>query len=196
MIADITKFITANRSSLDLVLDLVPIPLFVKDREGRYLDCNIAFTEFLHISREQIIGKTAHDLWRKEEADVFARQDAALFESTGLQVYETEITSSKGLTFIVQFHKRTFTDAQGVVQGFLGAIFDITERRRYVTELEEAINRVRSLEGLLPICAWCRRMREEDDTWVPLERFIGARTSASFTHAICPDCAGKLSVKP
>jgi hypothetical protein len=58
-----------------------------------------------------------------------------------------------------------------------------------VEELALALHQVKSMEGLLPICAWCKRMREEDSSWVTLEAYVGARTTASFTHTICPSCA-------
>lgn len=144
MTTDIVEFIHNNRDILDMITDLVPIPLFVKDRAGFYIDCNEAFTEFLSIGREEIIGKSAYDLWKKEEADVFVEKDAALFRQGGLQIYETQITSSRGVLHIVQFHKQIFTDASGVVAGFLGAIFDITEKKK----LEESLAQLATIDEL------------------------------------------------
>jgi DNA-binding response OmpR family regulator len=59
-----------------------------------------------------------------------------------------------------------------------------------VTELEAALARVRSLEGLLPICAHCKRIRHESGQWEPLEELVRASAGAEFTHGICPDCLG------
>jgi len=59
--------------------------------------------------------------------------------------------------------------------------------------MKAALERVHSLEGLLPICAWCKEMRETDSQWVALERYICKRTTASFTHTICPDCAKRMT---
>lgn len=58
-----------------------------------------------------------------------------------------------------------------------------------VEELDKALHQVKSMEGLLPICAWCKRMREDDSSWVTLEEYVATKTSASFTHTICPACA-------
>lgn len=133
----IPEFIKNNRESLDLIMDLMPIPLFIKDRAGKYIDCNQAFTDFLSFSREEIIGKSAYDIWSKNEADMFHAQDEALFEQGGIQIYETNITSSKGVTHIVQFHKQIFTDAAGETAGFLGVIFDITEKKELECSLKK-----------------------------------------------------------
>lgn len=141
---NILEFIKSNRNTLDLIMDLVPIPLFIKDRAGRYIDCNNAFTRFLSFSREEIIGKSVYEIWRKDEADVFFAQDEALYEQGDLQIYEAKITSSDGIIHIVQFHKQVFTDSSGVIAGFLGAIFDITEKK----ELEETLARLATIDEL------------------------------------------------
>lgn len=132
---NIVEFIKSNRNILDLILDLVPIPLFVKDSAGRYIDCNKAFMEVFSFRREDLIGKTVFEIWGKEEADVFFAQDSDLFAQGGLQIYETQITSSQGICYHVQFHKQVFTDSLGATAGFLGAIFDLTAQK----QLEKAL---------------------------------------------------------
>jgi YesN/AraC family two-component response regulator len=47
---------------------------------------------------------------------------------------------------------------------------------------------VKQLEGLLPICSYCRRIRDEDEEWTGIEQYIARRTDANFTHGICPAC--------
>lgn len=57
----------------------------------------------------------------------------------------------------------------------------------------EAAERARDrLEGLLPICAACKRIRDGGDSWVAVEDFVAARSAAEFTHGICPDCQRRL----
>ena len=141
---DIVSFITSNRDVIDRIMDLVPIPLFVKSREGRYIDCNKAFENFMSVRREEIIGKTAYELWSRDEADVFTAQDNGLYDQGGLQTYETDVTSSEGVHHIVQFHKQVFTDSSGTAAGLLGAIFDITEKKR----LESALARLAATDEL------------------------------------------------
>jgi hypothetical protein len=66
------------------------------------------------------------------------------------------------------------------------------EQRRLNTELQVALAEVKKLSGLLPICAWCRRIREGDGAWVQLESYIVRHSEADFTHSICPECAEKV----
>ena len=64
-----------------------------------------------------------------------------------------------------------------------------------VRELEEHVRTIRQLKGLLPICSYCSKIRDEDDQWQPLDWYIHRETGAYFSHTICPDCYEK-HVKP
>jgi CheY-like chemotaxis protein len=57
-----------------------------------------------------------------------------------------------------------------------------------VGELEGALLRIRQLEGILPVCSYCRRIHDADGDWQSLETFLAARSRARFTHDICPTC--------
>jgi len=68
------------------------------------------------------------------------------------------------------------------VIGLQGALAD------RVSDLEEAIANVRQLSGLLPICSYCKKIRDDQNYWQQVEAFVGTRTDATFSHSICPDC--------
>jgi sigma-B regulation protein RsbU (phosphoserine phosphatase) len=57
-----------------------------------------------------------------------------------------------------------------------------------VLALEQALGHVRQLQGLLPICAWCHKIREDGNYWQSVERYVSERSDARFTHTICPEC--------
>jgi integral membrane sensor domain MASE1 len=59
-------------------------------------------------------------------------------------------------------------------------------------DLQEALSQVKQLSGLLPICAWCKAVRDDHDYWHSVEEYISQRTDAQFSHGICPNCAGDL----
>jgi PAS domain S-box-containing protein len=80
----------------------------------------------------------------------------------------------------------------------VGFIQDITERKqsevereRLIGELKAALADVKTLRGLLPICAHCKKIRDDRGYWNRIETFIRERSDAQFTHGICPDCAKK-----
>jgi hypothetical protein len=59
-------------------------------------------------------------------------------------------------------------------------------------ELAKSQEAVRILSGLLPICAWCKKIRDESGSWEQLEAYICDRSQAQFTHGVCPDCAARV----
>jgi len=64
-----------------------------------------------------------------------------------------------------------------------------------VRELEDAIARIKTLQGLLPICSYCKRVRNDGDYWQQVESYISDHSDARFSHGICPDCYESV-VKP
>jgi len=57
-----------------------------------------------------------------------------------------------------------------------------------VAELQQALNNVKTLHGLLPICSYCKRIRGDDQYWQQVEKYIADRSEAQFSHGICPSC--------
>ncbi len=54
------------------------------------------------------------------------------------------------------------------------------------------LNKINILEGMLPICSSCKKIRNDQQQWEPVEQYVSAKTQASFTHSLCPDCLRKL----
>jgi DNA-binding response OmpR family regulator len=69
---------------------------------------------------------------------------------------------------------------------------EIAERKQLISQLREALARVKTLSGLLPICAWCKKIRDDKGYWNHVEAYIADHSEADFTHGICPDCADQL----
>lgn len=66
------------------------------------------------------------------------------------------------------------------------------QRHMLLLEREKALLEVRILRGLLPICASCKKIREDDGCWTQIEGYIRQHSEAKFTHSTCPDCAKRL----
>ncbi len=82
---------------------------------------------------------------------------------------------------------------------FTAVLRDITERKRFeeaqaalVVELQQALNEVKTLSGLIPICANCKKVRDDAGFWQEVETYVRDRTEANFSHSICPDCGQRL----
>jgi len=66
------------------------------------------------------------------------------------------------------------------------------EQSKLISELEKALAEIRTLKGLIPICASCKKIRDDEGYWDHVETYIGKRTDAVFSHGICPECAERL----
>ena len=62
------------------------------------------------------------------------------------------------------------------------------ENAMLIVDLQQALADIKSLEGLIPICAWCHKVRDDAGFWQQIESYVGARTDATFSHGICPAC--------
>ncbi|MEJ2689837.1 MAG: hypothetical protein P8130_07785 [Deltaproteobacteria bacterium] len=83
----------------------------------------------------------------------------------------------------------------GIVESFQ----DITDRKeaeierdKILGELKSALSKVKLLSGFLPICASCKKIRDDKGYWNQIESYIKKHSEAEFSHSICPDCAKKL----
>ena len=86
-----------------------------------------------------------------------------------------------------------FNDDHGDFAGYIGSCIDITENveaRRLI--LREKESEIKQLRGMLPICASCKKIRDDKGYWSQIETYIKKHSEAEFTHGICPECMRKL----
>ncbi len=139
-----------SEAFLGKLLNAIPIPVFYKDREGRYLGFNKAFETFFGETKERLIGKSVFDINPPELAKIYLAKDNELFEEGGIQQYESQVRNAQGTVRNVLFNKAIFDDSQGNPKGLIGAILDITEIRNAEEALKESEERVRAkLEAVL-----------------------------------------------
>jgi PAS domain S-box-containing protein len=128
-----------------LLLDTIPIPVFYKDRHGRYLGFNTSYETFFGLNLKGLIGKTVFDISPPELAEIYYTKDQELFVNGGEQVYSSQVCVADSSVRDVIFHKAAFTDSQGNVCGLVGAILDVTERKRHEEALRENEKTYRSI---------------------------------------------------
>lgn len=184
---------------LQQLINAIPAPVFYKDRDYVYTGCNQSFAKFLGRSADKIVGRTVYDLAPPHLAEVYQVKDRELMENPGVQIYESKVKVGTPEERNVIFHKATYNDAMGNVDGMIGVILDITElrqaeaaREQLIADLKEAVDKVKVLSGFLPICATCKKIRNDSGYWQQIEGYIREHSTAVFSHSICPDCAKKL----
>jgi len=86
----------------------------------------------------------------------------------------------------------SFTVFNGII-GFYAGILKCKklEREELIADLQKALADVRTLSGMLPICAWCKKIRNDEGYWQRIESYMKSHLDLDFTHGICSDCAKK-----
>jgi PAS domain S-box-containing protein len=142
-----------------------------------------------------------HNL-EKESGDLLYRSDEFkyLINKDGfVRALESEWTRYDGTLILVSENTWIVRDINGKVIYYEGFIEDITtrkqaeeEKERLIEQLQSALTEVRTLSGLLPICAHCKSIRDDAGYWYQIEEYLNNNSNAMFSHGICPTCAQKL----
>lgn len=123
---------------LQKLVNSIPAPVYYKNKNGAYLGCNRAFEVFLGKKKAEIIGKTIHDFFPKEIADIHHSMDMELIRHRGKQVFETPIKYADASYHQVVFNKVVFRGMSQDDSVLLGIIWDISERKSLEEELIKA----------------------------------------------------------
>ena len=135
---------------LRTVIEVIPIPINLKDTSCRYMQYNKAFAEFHGIERDAWIGKTVFDLLSADQALVHDATDRKLLECPGEKNYEQRVTTYSGDVRDAVLRKATLVKADGSVAGVVGTIVDVTESRAQQAAIEAAEARLRHITDTVP----------------------------------------------
>lgn len=193
------KVMADKERFLNSLLHAMPVPVFYKDREGIYQGFNKAYEVFFGKNKDQLIGKSVFDISPRELAQIYHTKDKELFDSGGIQHYESRVKNATGEMRDVVFDKSIYTDNNGKTIGLIGTVSDITEqnriekeREKLIDELQNALAEIKTLKGIVPICSNCKKIRDDEGYWNILESYIQQHSDASFSHSICPECSDAL----
>ena len=138
-----------SRNYLDQIINAIADPIFVKDRQHRWVLLNNAHNNFFGRDAKELLGKTDYDFFPRSEADVFWSKDEAVF-TTGLpNINEEHFTDAKGKVYTIVTKKSLYTNEKGE-KFIVGIIRDITERNQTEEAVEESRQMLRSVLDTIP----------------------------------------------
>ena len=147
------------------------------------------------------------DFLRKKNFDIVIA-DLGLPDSLGVETFLSLHELYPEIPMIVltglDDHKTALKAVQGGAQDYLvkgkidtnlltRSIQYAIERQKLITQLEKSLKEIKTLRGLLPMCAWCKKIRDDKGYWQELESYVRKHTDTAFTHGICPDCMKKIN---
>ncbi len=179
---------------LKTVLDTVQAGIIVIDPKTHMIvGVNAAAGKMVGAPRQQILGSVCHQYICLDEPGHCTVTDLGqtLHDAEGML-----ITAAGGRVPVL---KTVVTIVLSGREHLLESFLDITRRKqaeeeqgRLIRELQEALAKVKTLSGLLPICASCKSIRDDKGYWQQIEAYVRQHSEAEFSHSLCPACAKKL----
>jgi len=173
----------------DAIFDDMDDSVIVIDKRMRIIDINPAAESTLSCDRTAVIGQSIHDLSLAGEKGLLG----SYFNSEESR----DEFSINGMVFDTSVSR--LARKRGQSNGWLLVMRDISKRRqmeeeqkKLISDLQAAYNKVNTLSGLLPICANCKKIRDDKGYWHTVEVYVRDHSNAEFSHGICPDCLQEL----
>ena len=177
---------TRARNEFSDLIESIPDGFQAFDPNFRLTFMNRASENMLERSAEEMLGKMIWDQFPELDPEMERLVRRVMLKRTrgSCEVYYSRF----GRWF--SFHVNPFRDGISVLFRDISEQKNAEgERERLIRELRAALANVRTLRGLIPICAWCKRIRNDRGYWEQLELYIKGHSEADFTHGMCPDCA-------
>jgi signal transduction histidine kinase len=183
-----------ERAKTESIIAAIGDGISIQDR-----DLIITYQNDIHISffGDQK-GKKCHQAYNQEET--------SCDECPVLCSFDDGVIHSKEMTFATATKTSFFEitasplrDAGGHIIAGIEVVRNVDQRKKMeqeretlINDLQEALANIKTLRGLIPICAACKKIRDDKGYWNQIESYIRAHSDAEFSHGICPDCAKRL----
>jgi len=200
-IADITerKRAEGTKARLAAIVESSDDAIIGKTLDGIVISWNSGAERIFGYTAEEVLGQPVTMLIPPDRLDEEPPIIDRLRRGERIEHFETVRRRKDGEEVDVSLTISSIKDETGKIIGISKIARDITERQhakeereRLILDLTDALAQVKTMKGLLPICASCKKIRTDEGYWKNIEAYIEEHSEASFTHGICQDCAQKL----
>lgn len=179
--------------------DFAAIGMALVAPNGQWLQVNRSVCEITGYTADELLSRTFQDITHPDDL----RTDLAFVHQMlagEIRTYQMEkrYFHKAGHVVWILLSVSLVHDAHGAPLYFISQIQDISQRKRaeeeresLIQKLQEALATVKTLRGLLPVCAWCKDVRNDEGYWKHLAVHVQDMLDVTFTHGICPTCAQK-----
>jgi PAS domain S-box-containing protein len=133
-----------------------------------------------------------------EDRELIQRRVEQILEGNDISPIEHRILRKDGQLRWVRDNIILYRDNSGTLLSYDGVVKDITERKladeereKLINELKDALAKIKTLSGMLPICSYCKKIRDDKGYWDQVDSYISKHTDTVFSHGMCPECAKK-----
>ncbi len=184
-----THLLPPSLEQYAVLVEQAPFLIWRADPEGLCDYFNARWLDFTGRTLAQELGNGWAEGVHPEDLDRCFTHYRDHFDRRAVFEMEYRLRRADG-TYRWLFDRGTpFFEPDGTFAGYIGSCIDVTDRVEAQQALAEAqAAQIRTLEGLLPICMLCKKIKNDEGYWEVLEQYIHAHSEASFSHGICPEC--------
>jgi len=171
------------------------VMLVIDPENGEIIDANLAAAEFYGYSKNELKSLKITDINILSQHQVYEEMEAARSQKRNYFNFKHKLKNGIIRDVEVYCGPVNLLDRQLLYS----IIHDVTEKNRLADErddlivkLEKAFIEIKSLHGIIPICANCKKIRDDQGYWTQLETFLREHSDADFTHSLCPECVRAL----
>ena len=186
--------LSQSKDYLSVLFDSTLNGIMVIDAETHMItDVNVTATKLIGLPKDKIIGQECHRFVCPAE------KGSCPIADLGQTIDESErtlLTSNDESKSIIKTVKQlSFDDKEYYIESFIDISDRKTvemEREGLISELQKALDEIKTLKGIVPICSNCKKIRDDKGFWNYLESYIESHSDASFSHSMCPECSDEF----
>jgi PAS domain S-box-containing protein len=168
----------------------------IRDADGCLRYANPSFYRIMGYKEDTVIGSTCFDLLHPEDRETVLSALGDFSKSPGARGtirYRARHANGAWITFeVVAYNMLDHPVIRGLVingRDISDRTHDHAGKDQLISELQTTLANLETLTGILTICASCKKVHDEDDTWQQIETYIRDRSQLEFSHGMCPECA-------
>jgi two-component system, NtrC family, sensor kinase len=176
-----------ERRFFDLSIDMLCVLRF----DGYFVRLNPAWEKTLGFTRDELMARRFIEFVHPDDRERTLGQNRDVRGGGQARLFENRYLCKDGSFRWLLWNSTSDAARQviyGVARDVTGRKLAEEERERLLRDLQAAVAEAKTLRAFIPICAYCKRIRDDDDYWQSVEAYISTHTNAQFSHGICPAC--------
>jgi len=194
---DMNEKLQEANIQLSLLFNFTPVIICTAGTDGYFKGVNPTMVKTLGFSEEELLSRPLLDLVHPEDKHPVKKKSNIKIDGRSIYTFQNRYQCKDGSYRLLEW---TTTSA---VDGILYASAkDITERKlaeeereKLIHELQKALDEIKTLQGIIPICMYCKKIKSDKGVWDQLEVYLSEHSDADFSHGCCPECYKKLIEK-
>ncbi len=189
------KVLRESEKKYRTLVENIDVGVTIIDPDLNIIFANNTVGKWFDKSSEEFIGKKCYQEFEKKSQPCSNCPGLKVLETGQPCEIESEGVREDGSRFTVRDKAFPIYGEHGKIIGFNEIVEDITERKKaeeerenLLTKLQNAISEIKTLRGILPICSFCKKIRDDKGYWNQVEVYVREHTEVDFTHSLCPEC--------